>query len=513
MSQLDPELIARFAALFQGSTRSHGKWDPSAPKAKQSVTIKNPPADLQYQQHCEGKMGLGVVPINDDAVCVFGAIDIDTHGPNAFETTPEAVAAGVAKLNLPLIACRSKSGGTHCYAFYSKPTGAGFVRAQLSSWAAMLGFTTAEIFPKQEKLHTGALGNWINLPYFDGDSGNRYAVIGGKRSSFEYFLDSAESTKADDAKVDVNSSVFDFTNGPPCVERIYTERRGEGHRNLSLFQASIWLKRQYPDDWKLKAEVFNNSAFSKPLDSAEFKKIIGSVAKRDYAYKCKDEPCISLCNKDLCKKLKFGVLLGSDYANLPPVESIVKADTDPPSWHLRIHQTNITMKTDDLMYYANFRKRVMERTNKLLDPMKTEDWESFLADMLSTRLVVRSDSDGVGINDSFMYALQSITRDAQTERQEPSEKRRRIYVRETGPAVVNGPEGKPVVMLRLNHLDSRLRAGYGIQMATSQIVGLLMNEANAEPQRVELGGKRVNVWVLAPIEVTQDDHTVFKADY
>ena len=503
------DLITRFVQLFQGSARSYGQWNPKTGKA---FAIKEAVALPQYTDHCNGAMGLGLVPISTDNVCIFGVIDVDTHGSNSYKDTPEAIAAKIELLKLPLIACRSKSGGTHCYVFYGKPMAAAFVRAQLHSWATQLGVGTAEIFPKQDRLAPGALGSWINLPYFDGDATNRYALIDSKRATFEQFLDAAEAMHADETTVDVNAGAFDFTQAPPCVHKIYTERRGEGHRNLSLFQASIWLKRQYPDEWKQKAEIFNRSAFAKPLDEAEFKKIMQSVAKKDYPYKCKDEPCLSLCDKPLCKTLKFGVRLGPDYANFPPIESVTKANADPPAWYVRIFDTYITMRTDDLMYFGNFRRRVMERTNQLLPPMKNEDWDACVVDMLKNKLTTLSTADGIGLNDSFAAAMQAIMRDAQTDRQEPEEPKRLRYIHDTGPAVVTGPSNKPVVMFRLVQLESRLANNYNIRTSAHILIGLLI-DMGAVPLSVNLHGIVCNVWTLPPVVIDLTPPVAFKPEY
>ena len=508
MAKVDTGLIARFVALYQGSTRSHGRWDADAGRAS---TVKSAPTDPQYQAHCEGRMGLGIVPIREGNDCLFGVIDIDTHGPNAFDTSPDVVADKIAALGLPLIACRSKSGGAHCYAFYSKPVGAAYARAQLGSWAQQLGYKTAEIFPKQDKLHAGALGNWINLPYFGGDDTDRYAIIGGKRATLEHFLETAESTRADDAKADINSGAFDFTQGPPCVERIYTEKRGEGHRNLSLFQAAIWLRRQYPDEWKLKAELFNHSAFTKPLEEAEFRKITGSVAKKEYAYKCKDEPCLSLCDKERCKTMKYGVRMGADYANLPPVESIVKIDTDPPSWHVIIFGTTVVMKTGDLMYAMNFRLRVFERTNQLVDLIKADDWSLFVQDLMLNKLVVRGAADGVGTVDGFNTAFTAIMRDALTNKQEPDDGRRRVYARDTGPAVVDSPAG-PQVVFQLLHLNQRMYAQFGMRYTQQELAALLFGR-DARPIRENIAGTPCNLWAIPHAPHAVAAHPPYKAEF
>ncbi|HVW09110.1 MAG TPA: phage/plasmid primase, P4 family [Bryobacteraceae bacterium] len=64
------------------------------------------------------------------------------------------------------------------------------VQARLTAIAAELGHKTAEIFPKQTRVDSGA-GNWINMPYY-GDS--RHAIAAdGSPLTLSQFLDLAES--------------------------------------------------------------------------------------------------------------------------------------------------------------------------------------------------------------------------------------------------------------------------------------------------------------------------------
>jgi hypothetical protein len=126
----------------------------------------------------QGDYGIGVIPIREDASCVFGAIDIDEYANG--EST-RAVVEKVAHLKLPLVACQTKSGGIHLYLFLrDKPVRAELVRMKLMEWATVLGHRGVEVFPKQSVLASKEdVGNWINMPYYRGAETNRYAVLPG----------------------------------------------------------------------------------------------------------------------------------------------------------------------------------------------------------------------------------------------------------------------------------------------------------------------------------------------
>jgi hypothetical protein len=114
-------LAPKFHALFLGCERAHGYYGPLAPdptrgdgKLKgQALTKREPLTDALWESHLAGKTGIGVIPIRDDSTCVFGAIDIDAYT----DFNPASVAAEVARLKLPMVVCRSKSGGAHVYCF------------------------------------------------------------------------------------------------------------------------------------------------------------------------------------------------------------------------------------------------------------------------------------------------------------------------------------------------------------------------------------------------------------
>src|SRR5687767_3264944 len=144
------EIIARFGSLFRGNMRSYGAYMPNA-KTKM-LTIKAPFSAENVRSHLEGEQGLGVVPIMDDHNCWWAAIDIDIHGPAGSAVDLISIEQKVTRGELPLIVCRSKSGGAHCYLFLREAAPASTVRAVLGRWAGVLGYAAAEIFPKQTNL-------------------------------------------------------------------------------------------------------------------------------------------------------------------------------------------------------------------------------------------------------------------------------------------------------------------------------------------------------------------------
>jgi len=188
------ELAARFHALFAGLERSHGVFwhldkereDGKLTSSRQPETILEPVTDALWMEHLAGRNGLGIVPIREDSTCKFGAIDIDVY-----DGLDHAAIAGVlVERNMPLIPCRSKSGGCHIYLFTKEPVSAESMRTKLSEIAALLGHGGSEIFPVQAKLAEKDFGSWLNVPYYNVAETTRYAVRpDGESLSAEQFLE------------------------------------------------------------------------------------------------------------------------------------------------------------------------------------------------------------------------------------------------------------------------------------------------------------------------------------
>ena len=74
----------------------------------------------------------------------------------------------IRKLKLPLVHCKSKSGGAHIFLFMKNTIASKTMKNKLSAIAALLGQSKSEIFPKQSGIQPekGDVGNFLNLPYY-----------------------------------------------------------------------------------------------------------------------------------------------------------------------------------------------------------------------------------------------------------------------------------------------------------------------------------------------------------
>jgi hypothetical protein len=380
------EDIEKFMALFRGNERSFGVFNPNA--RTKMTTVKALYTEEHVRSHLEGELGIGMVPILDDDTCWWAALDIDVHGPNKAQVDLIQIEQKVVRAELPLTVCRSKSGGAHCYVFFKEATPVVAARAMLTRWAGVIGHPQAEIFPKQSSLQPPKgeserpLGNWINLPYYDADSTERWAIDGGKQVTFEYFLELAEGKRTDLTHFAEQAS-DDYMNGPPCLQRMLDEQVDEGGRNTAMFQAAVYLKRAFPEGWRDKAAEFNKGAFVTPLEIREFRIILNSVSKKEYQYKCREAPCSTLCNKDLCRTRDFGITDNDSAANeIPLFENVQKIVATPIRWALTVKGKVIEVTTAELFSYEVVRQRVGEKLHIVLPRIKANEWDVYLREIM-----------------------------------------------------------------------------------------------------------------------------------
>ena len=78
------DLIDRFAASFEGSRVAHGQTTVGSVRKNgktdaKSYIVREPLTKELIAGHLDGSHGVGAIPINDQNMCKFGALDIDTY--------------------------------------------------------------------------------------------------------------------------------------------------------------------------------------------------------------------------------------------------------------------------------------------------------------------------------------------------------------------------------------------------------------------------------------------------
>jgi len=362
------EQIRQFLSVFDGYTGAYGQFaikgvNTEKGKAEgKAWTCPGAPPDEVVSAHLNGAgAGLGIVMLREDDTCMFGAIDIDLYK----NIDHVAIAATIERHGLPLVLCRSKSGGAHLYLFLKEPTPAFLVQARLSEWCALLGYSNkTEIFPKQTtRASKEDIGNWINLPYYGAARTMRYAIRNGVAISLDEFFAYVEDKRVSMQEMEV--PVFDtpeetdpFYEAPPCLVAIH--RAGgfsDGTKKNGMFSVLIYLRKRFPDTWEDKAHHYNGLMANLKVD--EVNQLIKSLGKKDYSYKCKDSPISTVCQRKACLSKEFGVGgLGPEHMgfNILGVTRYTSPN-EPPLWGLEVNGVRIIMSTDEFCSMPLFNKR------------------------------------------------------------------------------------------------------------------------------------------------------------
>jgi hypothetical protein len=408
--------ITRFMRLFDGYEKAHGQYrvtnkEQDGKLSGRAITNSEPASQDHYKEHLEGgPYILGIIMLKENNTCSFGCIDIDIRGIVKLEEPLEELEKKIRQT--PLILCRSKSGGAHLYLFIDPPMVASELVTKLNGFSAQLGYGGAEIFPKQvSRANDRDRGNWINLPYHGGDDTDRYAVFEGEHLNLNQFLDLAESKQiAGSALNEFEPELTNiFEDGPPCLQHLSTMGFPEGTRNVSLFNIGVYYRKKNPDDWQEDVMKHNYEHFDPPLSNSEASGVIKGVAKKEYAYTCKQAPICNYCERSKCLKRPYGVGGGFD-GNAIEIDSITKYETENRSsvrWYIEIQGERIEVTTDQILEQRKLQKLCVEKLNKCPSVMPQQRWEARINELLNAVEVI-NDPDDASPQGQFEKVLDSF---------------------------------------------------------------------------------------------------------
>lgn len=413
------DVAARMMALFEGYAEAYGTYDKanfSEQKGKLEIkstarTLRKPVTKELWEQHLKGEQPLGIIPIRANNTCLWGVIDIDQYGISHAEVVEK-----VTKEDLPLVVCRSKSGGAHAFLFLKDPIESATLISKLGELSAMLGYGGSEIFPKQQLVYTerGDLGNWLNMPYFEMENTARFGIkANGLEMTIHEFLRHAEESRVDESffskKHRKTSDKSDpvFGDGPPCMQHLTSVGFPEGVRNKGLFALGVFAKRKFGEKWVQTLEDWNYRYFDPPLNSREVADVIKSLEKKEYNYSCRAQPLSAHCNSVLCRARRFGVGGSDDY---PVISGLSVLETDPPIFFVDVDDTRLELSTDELLNYNAFQRVCVERLLKYYRTMKKETWGSIVAQQLTNVVRIEAPPE-VGRVGHFMELMEKFLTD------------------------------------------------------------------------------------------------------
>lgn len=380
-----------FHELFRGLERAHGTYlvtDVKPDGEKQTGkadTVRNQVTDALWQEHLDGKNRIGIVPINDNAQCTFGAIDIDIYPLNLVE-----LCKTLHNFNLPLNPCRSKSGGCHIYLFTNEPVPASLMQSKLKEISSLIGYAKiadkdVEVFPKQIMLLTdrGDTGNYINMPYFGGEDTICYGMnsLGSPLTPIDFLAKANESKVSKKWLEDwTMTDSKEFKDGPPCLQALFRLGLGEGQRNTGLLAVATYYHRKDPTKVKKYMLDVNKKMCKPPIGDAEVGTLAESTGRRKYIYSCSKQPLAAHCNAGLCRTRKYGIAAATGALTLTGLR---KYDSKPPVWFADIAEGGtLELSTEALQGQTVFQKRCMESLNIMPPFVSQKVWTSQIQELM-----------------------------------------------------------------------------------------------------------------------------------
>ena len=480
------DLARRFFDLFKGNDRAHGTFsvqtDRERDGKKQGVArvLKETTTIDHWSAHIGGKQGLGIIPIKDNNCCHWGAIDIDVYNLDH-----KVLISKIKKLNVPGVLCRSKSGGAHLFFFFKEELPASVLQPKLRDIASLLGYAGSEIFPKQTEIlvERGDTGNFLNMPYFMGEDTTRYGFNrDGVSLGMSEFLDYANSMLLDlDPFLDIETNTVKddkvLPNGPPCLQHLCSEGFGEGSRNNALFSLGVYARLSDKQNWENTIQKYNMDYMKPPLPAHEVATIIKQLQKREYYYKCDDQPLVNFCNKSLCITRKYGVGPGELNNDL---SSLTKIDGDPPIWLLNVDGSRVELSTEALVSQLVFQRECVAQVNKYPISMSAKAWQTRMQVLLNNLTIIEVPPDATlkGAFEDLLFSF-CCDRAKGTEREDILQ------------GIAVWTKGRVYFQIKdvMKHL-----AVNDFKTYTSNRVALRVKELGAEKMFWQVKGKGVHVW-------------------
>ena len=421
-------ILHDFMDLFRGNSRGYGVGEFIGAKQRETDNkwtpghvrwTWGPPGDDQYLGHLRGDFLTGIGVLCDDGNVWFTCLDVDDYDIDYHDVMNK-----IQRLALPIVVFRTKSGGLRIALFFSEPVEAKDVLSRMKRLAGVLGYSGSEIFPKQVSLDVknGDCPSWIFLPYGGtgdifpeqgamNDSGNLMDIPEAirhcqrQRLTQKQFLelfaeeDRAKANgKANGNKhpkgtwmqEDTVEKTIDtmFWGGPPCLWTI-VHTKYQHFQNNFLLNCAVFLKKKYPENWDKPLEWVNFNILQPTGNMQKLAEIIKSVKGHDYTFKCNDEPIVSFCFSDACRKQLFGVGDNSGVEGLELGMTVVNCIP-------RIYYVNagngdgrMMLEGKDIATYHKYKEKCLENGVKFpLNFTKSAEWDKLITKAMENATIV-----------------------------------------------------------------------------------------------------------------------------
>lgn len=513
-------MIEEFINIFEGLNSAYGvfkKSDSKLPGKQEgrSTVIREPVTQDLWENHLKGiGRSLGIMPVKEDSTCKWGVIDVDIY-----DFDYEALLKKVRELDLPLVMCRSKSGGAHLFLFTTKFIPAEEMQFVLKKFAAQLGVADKmdRIYPMQTQF-SGGPGSWLNMPYFNHEEGYRYAWKDDfDAATLQEFFDMHKKYAQENLDIFLKEEPEPTKDKKvkepkllPCIQNCIKDKKciPNGIRNEFAFQAALFYSKSAEQftkvagkkkDLGLLIREFNNEHINPQLEEKEIVKIVESLDKQEYKYKCKVPGIKKYCDASACRRNPFGITpeeaveiiqaedtLGQifEYASVPPKYYMyvkVKRGKD------KLEDVRVEFKGSELMDKRIFISRLQDYGHfppRALERMKAEDFKNIMDDRLAKKVTEEAPEEA-HIDNDFIALIHDFLEKTGVSAEKKN--------------VLNGvcyyDPSKKQMHFKLEDLHSYLKAAK-IKMKGPELMFrikkiLKANKVNGKIQTTDINGKKI----------------------
>jgi len=260
------------------------------------------------QGHLSGKKRIGFYCLNKDSTVRWSVIDQDNHDNDPekakyIELFSKQFQKISKDINLPFLTEISKSGDSHIWLFYKTPIQAAKIRSFLKQLIQVVCekseipssyIRSVEVFPKQDRISNGEMGNFVWIPLFGGKDG-----IGGGVSDNKTVFTNGDAGYTVEPEIELidENQIDDITDSLKLDDTCEEEKKtsGEtfekganliesgvkkGQRNKSAFEIVRHLKYLGVTKDYMKPILSGwNEKNQPPLSTTELDRVIESVCR------------------------------------------------------------------------------------------------------------------------------------------------------------------------------------------------------------------------------------------
>lgn len=499
-----------FQELFAGRPDAHGYYGKpeqqlgGVKREAKRGTLEQLVEQKHWDDHLNGVMGLGIVPVMQGDCVNWGCIDVDKY--ESLGALCVKIEKRIQKLQLPLVVTRTKSGGAHVWVFFSKPAPAYQVIEKLKEWTKLIGFMPGQkvdIFPAQESIANLDAGSWVNLPYFDDANKAQDRVGYGtncKPLSLDDFVAHANVRMIHPADLDRSDEgvetvevagedvPVDHAQAPPCIQCMIS-RGVTDSRNNAMRQMGVYLSRAHSDDWKDRLMEMNQTVCDPPLPYAEMGPMARNIEQQGVRarYFCDRAPMVNNCDKGTCLTRDFGIgdktAQGLDFE----ITSLIKHEGDIPFYEVWIDGKEIRMPYEVLMSTGKFGLECGKVLNKMLRIPKKFDWVEHINSIMSADMAIENNFTSLSLGNRALAAFNEWVRTFHT----------------SSDAIERVLEGAPIYMPKAKKLAflptdlSRVFVKQGLMLKSEELIPILRSNIKATEETVEIGSQNISLFAIS----------------